>query len=125
MAARSALHDATAQLKRHLLALDAQLVQGGPFLFGTQPCIADFSAAHSLWFIRQAAPVAAILDNYRALTPWLDRMLGIGHHTHTEMTSGDAIAVAAAARERAHTSVTPGHGFEGGESVTVNATDYG
>jgi glutathione S-transferase len=124
-APRPSLTDATAQLKTHLKALDAELGRGGPWLFGNEPCIADFAVAHGLWFIRRAPPVAGLIDDHRALKPWLDRMLAIGHHSHAAMASTDALAVAAAAREHAPASVTSGLNFEPGEAVTVNATDYG
>jgi hypothetical protein len=52
-------------------------------------------------------------------------VLAIGHHTHSEMSSGEAIAVAAAATTHAPVTVTAGQGFEAGEAVTVAATDYG
>jgi glutathione S-transferase len=124
-APRPTLADGAAQLRAHLSAIDTQLSQRGPWLLGDVPCIADFSVAHCLWFIRRAGPVAALLDNYRAIGPWLDRVLAIGHHTSVEMSSTDAIAVAAAASGHAPTAVAAGQGFAAGEAVTVAATDYG
>jgi glutathione S-transferase len=124
-APRPALADGAAQLKGHLAAIDAQLSQRGPWLFGAAPSIADFSVAHCLWFIRRAPPVATLLDQYRAIGPWLDRVLATGHNAHTEMSSTEAIAVAAAASAHAPAEVAAGQGFEPGETVTVAATDYG
>ena len=46
--------DALAQLPPYLAVLDAQLADGRTWLFGSAPCIADFSVAHCLWFIRRA-----------------------------------------------------------------------
>ena len=124
-ARRMTLTDATVQLKAHLTALDVQLAQGGPFLWGAAPTIADFSVAHTLWFIRRAAPVAHILLPYAALSAWLDRLLAIGHG-HSERLSGeDAVAVAAAATGHTPVSVEPGLGFEAGQAVTVAAIDTG
>ena len=124
-APRPTLPDSTAQLKGHLSAINAQLSQGGPHLFGAEPCIADFSVAHCLWFIRRARPVASMLDDYPAIGPWLDRVLATGHHAHVEMNSAVAIGVAAAAPGHAPATVEAGLGFEPGETVTVAATDYG
>jgi glutathione S-transferase len=124
-APRPGLADGAAQLRGHLSAIAAQLSQRGPWLFGAAPCIADFSVAHCLWFIRRAPPVASLLDDYPAIGPWLDRVLAIGHHAQTEMSSTEAIAVAAAASGHAPTAVASGQGFEPGETVTVAATDYG
>jgi glutathione S-transferase len=124
-APRPTLADATAQLKQHLSAMAAQLQQGGPWLFGAAPSIADFSVGHCLWFIRLAKPVAGLLDDYPAIGPWLDRLFALGHHQSTELGSGDAVALAAAAGTHAATAVEPGLGFEAGQAVTVCATDYG
>jgi glutathione S-transferase len=122
---RLTLPDGTAQLKAHLAALDAQLAQGGPWLFGAEPGIADFSVGHCLWFIQRATPVAALLDGYPAIVPWLARLQAFGHASITEMSSGEAIAVAAGAAGHAPVAVAPGQGFDAGQAVTVAATDYG
>ena len=122
---RMTLADATVQLKAHLAAIDAQLAAGGPFLFGREVSIADFSVAHSIWFIRRGGPVAAILEPYRAIGAWVDRMLAFGHATHDMLDSAEAIAIAAAAGGHAATGVQPGLGFEPEQAVNVCATDYG
>jgi glutathione S-transferase len=124
-APRPTLADATAQLKQHLSIIAAQLRQGGPWLFGAAPSIADFSVGHCLWFIRQARPVAHLLDDYPPIGPWLDRLLAIGHQGSTPMSSTEALAVAAGAGAHAPTAVEPGLGFEAGQAVIVAATDYG
>ncbi|OYV01472.1 MAG: glutathione S-transferase [Burkholderiales bacterium PBB5] len=122
---RLTLADATGQLQGHLAALEAQLAAGGPFLFGAAACIADFSVAHALWFIRRAEPVAHILAPHAALAAWLDRMLALGHARSERLSSGEAVALAAAATGHAPTTVMADGGFEAGEAVTVAATDYG
>jgi glutathione S-transferase len=125
---RLTLPDGTVQLKAHLSALNAQLAQGGPWLLGAVPCIADFSAGHCLWFIQRSQPVAHLLDAYPTVTAWLDRLLAIGHPTAQRMSSTEAIAVAAAAaatQRYAPVAVAADHGFEPGQTVSVAATDYG
>jgi glutathione S-transferase len=124
-APRPTLADATVQLKQHLSAIAAQLRQGGPWLFGAAPSIADFSVGHCLWFIRLAKPVAHLLDDHPPIGPWLDRLFAIGHHSAAMMGSGEALAAAAGATQHAATAVEPGLGFEAGQAVTVAATDYG
>ena len=124
-ATRPTLADGSAQLKGHLAVIAAQLAQGGPWLFGATPCIADFSVAQCLWFIRRAVPVAQLLDGYAAIGPWLARVLAIGHHTSTDMSSTEALAVAASAAGHAPVAVVPGLGFEPDQAVSVAATDYG
>jgi glutathione S-transferase len=118
-------HEARVQVLRHAGALERQLADGRAFLFGAEVCIADFSVAHCLWFIRRATPVAGILDPFAALNRWLDRMLAFGHGERSEMTSAEALAIAAAAGPRAPCEVQPGLGLEAGMPVTAAATDYG
>ena len=117
--------DATVALASYLGRLEAQLGDERDFLFGAAPGIADFSVAHSLWFVRKAGPFAAILDRYPALARWLDRMLAFGHGRRTSLDSAAAIAVAAAADGHAAVLVEAGLGFAEGAEVTVSATDYG
>jgi glutathione S-transferase len=102
-APRPTLADATVQLKQHLSGIAAQLQQGGPWLFGAAPSIADFSVGHCLWFIRLARPVAHLLDDYPPIGSWLDRLSAIGHATSMPLDSGDALAVAAAVASPAAT----------------------
>lgn len=127
-APRPTLADAAAQLQAQLAALDAQLQRGGPWLCGAEPSIADFSAGHGLWFIRLAKPVAALLDDYPAIGPWLQRLFAIGHGRPLDLHSREALAVAAAAATAgtyAPTAVEPGMGLQAGQAVVVAATDYG
>jgi glutathione S-transferase len=120
--------DATAALKGYLAALDAQLADGRAWLLGAEPSIADFSVAHCAWYVRRGGPVADILKPHASFTAWLDRVLALGHGSPSEMSSADALAVAATASAQglyAPCEVTPGLGFEAGQAVTVTPTDYG
>ena len=125
-APRPTLADATAQLRQ---APD-----------GAVQAAAGAAAARGCWARRPASPtsapaiacgssawppVAALLDEYPAVQPWLDRLFAIGHHESSPMSSSDALAAAAGAGAHAPTAVEPGLGFEAGQSVTVSATDYG
>jgi glutathione S-transferase len=124
-APRPTLADGSAQLRQHLSVIAAQLQQGGPWLFGAVPSIADFSVGHCLWFIRLARPVAHLLDDYPPIGPWLDRLQAIGHHASSPMSSAEALARASAAATHAPATVEAGLGFEAGQAVVVSATDYG
>jgi glutathione S-transferase len=121
---RLAPNEARVQLLRHARALDAQLADGRRYLFGAEASIADFSVAHSFWFVRRAR-TEALLADCGHLNAWLDRLLGIGHGRVERIDSREAIAIAAAATGHAPVTVKPGHGFEPDARVTVAATDYG
>jgi glutathione S-transferase len=122
---RATAVDAAAQLASYLGWLESLLGDGRKFLVGDQPCIADFSAVHSLWFIRRAPPVAGVLAPYRQLGAWYERVAAFGHGESRPLSSGDAITVAAQTGTHAATEVVPGLGFDAGAEVTVCATDYG
>jgi glutathione S-transferase len=92
---RPTLPDGAAVLHTYLSRLEQMLAAGDHFLLGTQPCIADFSAAQSVWFMRLAPPIAALLDAYPKLTAWYERVNASGQGRFTKMTSAEAIAVAA------------------------------
>ncbi|KPW54061.1 Glutathione S-transferase [Pseudomonas caricapapayae] len=106
--------------------LELQLSHGGDFLFGV-PSIADFSVAHTLWFLKQTPVTAPFVDDYPSVSAWLGRVLGFGHGTSSDLSSADAIEVArnaAPAPLPDETFVDP-NGFKAGDKVAVSAVDYG
>ncbi len=117
--------DARAQLASYLAWLEDMLGGSGVFLLGAQPCIADFSVAHCLWYIRRAPPVATVLDPFPKLHGWSERVAAFGHAVREELSSSEALAVAARATSYAPVQVEAGQGFEAGMQVSVAATDYG
>ncbi|WP_428031913.1 glutathione S-transferase family protein [Ancylobacter sp.] len=64
---------ALAEAGRCLAAL-AALMDGGPFLAGTQPSLADFYLAPMVFYFRQAPEGAALLAAYPGLTDWWSRL---------------------------------------------------
>jgi hypothetical protein len=100
------------------------LGDGRRFLLGSAASIADFSAAQSIWFMRRATPSAARLDAFPAIGAWFARVTAFGHGDSTPMESADAIALAAATKGHAATSVREGAGLSPGDAVTVSASDY-
>ena len=121
---RAPPHDGAAALTAYLRRIEAMLADGGPYLLGTTASIADFSAVQSIWFMRRAAASAAKLDDYPAIGAWFARVTAFGHGESTPLESADAIALAAATKSHAATSVSEGAGFSPGDAVTVSASDY-
>ncbi len=117
--------DAGAAVAVYLDRLDALLADGRPFLLGALPCIADFSAVQSVWFMHHAPPLALQLDARPQLAEWSARVQAFGQGRPTLLSSAAAIAIAAATREHAPVGVDPGLGYAAGEPVIVNPTDYG
>jgi glutathione S-transferase len=127
-AARMPASDAAAMYKSYLRRL-SHMLEGKPFLFGEQACLADFSAVHPLWFTTQRVPVVAdILNATPDVRTWVDRMLAIGHGESTPMTASDAIRVAHSAKPAA---LDPGqffqdeHGIPLGSPVVIQAESFG
>ena len=100
--------------------------EAGDFLFG-EPSIADFSLAHSLWFLKATPVTAPLVDAYPAVCAWLRRVLGFGHGTPSQMTAEQALEIArnatpAALPDEAFEDL---NGFHPGQAVTISAIDYG
>lgn len=115
---------AGAYLRHHLDELEGSLTQD--FLFGPTPCIADFSVYHCLWFLGNNSVNARLLERYRNVRSWMERMAAFGHG-HVEESTGEAALAAA----QAATPVLPAlrnelpAGFDLGQSVDVTPVDYG
>lgn len=119
--------DATSAYRSHLRRL-AHMLHEQPFLLGSAPCVADFSAYHPLWFTRVVNPaMAGILDATPGVLAWMDRMAVIGHGKPSKLTSTEAIAIAAAAEPAPLTDDTfqDDHGLALGSRVTVAAQSFG
>lgn len=125
-ATRLSAEQAKYQWPTLMARLELQLSRNGDFLFG-EPSIADFSVAHTLWFLRQTPVTAPFVDNYPGVSAWLGRVLGFGHGAHSDLTSAEAIEIARNATPAAlpdEAFVDP-NGFKAGDQVAISATDYG
>ncbi|WP_122424317.1 glutathione S-transferase family protein [Pseudomonas viridiflava] len=122
MSAEQAKHQWPALMAR----LELQLSRNGDFLFG-EPSIADFSVAHTLWFLKQTPVTAPFVDNYSGVSAWLGRVLGFGHGAHSDLSSAEAIEIARNATPAAlpDEAFLDPNGFEAGAQVAISATDYG
>ena len=120
---RPTLADGAAALHAYLARLEHLLTDGRAWLLGAEPCIADFSTVQSIWFLRKAPPVGAIVDAYPKVLAWFTRMLAFGNGRPTPMTSLEAIAVAARG-ERAPLAFAPEPGLVAGIDASITPTDY-
>lgn len=107
-------------------AMNAQLA-GSAFLLGDAPTLADFVCWHPIWFVRDNPGVARLLEPFRHLLAWEQRMRAFGHGYPSAMDAGTAL-------ERAHRT-SPWLDFDGplqepngltlGQKVVLRASDYG
>ncbi len=116
--------DAAAQMQSALRSFEQALARQ-PWLLGEHPSIADFSVYHCIWFITRAGLAPTLLAPWPAVRAWYARLLDLGHGQRSDITSTEAIGIAASAGGHAGVQVVPGLGFAAGDTVTVAATDYG
>ncbi|MEO6408132.1 MAG: glutathione S-transferase family protein, partial [Burkholderiaceae bacterium] len=116
--------DAGAALRSYLGRLEAMLADGRPFLLGGVASIADVSAAQSIFFMRLAPPIAAMLSGSPKVSAWHARVAAFGQGTPTPMTSAEAIEVASKANIHAPVAFAAEPGLEQGATVTVTPGDY-
>ena len=124
--------DATSAYRSYLRRI-AHMVEEHDFLFGLEPCVADFAAYHPLWFTRTRVPVMAdILNATPAVGEWMGRMAAIGHGVMTKFSASEAIAVAAAADPQPagenlliDSGFQDDHGIPLGSRVAIAAESFG
>jgi glutathione S-transferase len=104
----------------HLENLELMLASQ-PFLFGNTPTIADFSAYHGLWFIRDMGE-SRYPDRFARVSAWMDRMAAFGHGRVTEASAEFALDAALAAGPRALPESVEA---VRGERVSIAPDDYG
>ena len=119
--------EGTGMYKSHLRRI-ASMLEGQTFLLGDQPCLADFSVYHSLWFTRVQVPsLAGIFDATPAVTAWADRMASFGHGQMTAITAEAALQTAKGATPQALVDdfFQDEHGIPLGSQVTIAAESFG
>jgi len=124
--------DATSAYRSYLRRI-ANMADEHDFLFGMEPCVADFAAYHGLWYTRnQVPPLADILNTTPSVIEWIQRVEAIGHGAMTQLSAADAIALAAAAEPQPSganllidSAFQDDHGIALGTRVTVTPESFG
>lgn len=126
-APRMASADAGATYKSYLRRI-ASMLHGQDFLFGTEPCVADFAAFHPLWFTQERTPaLAGILDATPEVKSWMARMKAIGHGTPGKCNGEEALQQARNATPVALQGEVfqDEHGIALGSQVLIAADNFG
>jgi glutathione S-transferase len=89
---RGPAHECKANLAGLLRQIEAQLAT--PYLFGAEPCYADFSLYHALWPLWIPQDTRKMLSPYPRILAFMERMTAFGHGKSTEIASGEAIQIA-------------------------------
>jgi hypothetical protein len=127
-APRMPLPEASGTLMVYLRRLEAMLRDGRPYLLGAVPTIADFSAYHSVWFVRRTGALGAeLLAPHRRLQVWEAHVKNIGHGQGTALGSADAVTIARDATPAALSSdaTCDAQGIALGDEVRIAPSDYG
>lgn len=119
--------DATAAYRSYLRRI-AHMVEEHDFLFGTEPCVADFAAYHPLWFTRRVVLLMdSIFDATPAVLEWMDRIEALGQGRIEKFSATDAITVAAGAEPMPLLDdiFQDEHGIALGSQVQIAAESFG
>ena len=124
--------DATSAYRSYLRRI-AHMADEHDFLFGAEPCVADFAAYHALWYTRHRAPVMAdILQATPSLIEWMDRLAALGHGRPEPLSAEDAVTVACNAEPLppgenllVDSAFQDDHGIALGTRVLVTAESFG
>lgn len=115
------------QFRAHVGWIEAQLGGGREWLLGTFS-LADIHAYMNVWYTRSSlANADAMLARFPLTLAWEKRIAAIGHGSRTEMSSGEALDIAAQASPQSPTLADPDdpNGRRPGDRVSVVPDDYG
>lgn len=104
----------------HISQMESMLTED--FLFGSTPCVADFSAYHGLWFVCDLAGKPWLRD-FPKVDAWMERMRAFGHGDFREITAEQALDIARDAMPK--TIEAAGDDSLAGKSVEIAPDDYG
>jgi glutathione S-transferase len=116
------------QYRANLAWIDAQLCDEREWIAGETPSLCDVNAYMNLWYVRSslgdADEMLAEFDHARA---WAGRLRAIGHGQRSEMSSAEALDIAARATPQTEEVSDPGdpNGRKPGDLVEVMPDDYG
>jgi glutathione S-transferase len=124
--------DATSAYRSYLRRI-AHMVEEHDFLFGAEPCVADFATYHPLWYTRVQVPLLAdILNATPAVIEWMERVAATGHGLMDKFDAADAITVAQGAEPMPagsnlliDSAFQDDHAIALGTPVTVTAESFG
>ncbi|WP_076862716.1 glutathione S-transferase family protein [Bradyrhizobium mercantei] len=115
------------QFRANIDWIEAQLGDNRPWLFG-EFSLADVSAYMNVWYARQSlATMDELMKPFPHVAAWEQRIRAIGHGMRTEMSSADALEIAAKARPESPVAADPAdpNGRKPGDIVAVMPDDYG
>ena len=124
----SAIPQMRDQFRAHLGWIDSQLGDERSWLAGDSPSLFDVNAYMNFWYARQNLPDAdELLAEFDHTRAWAGRLRAIGHGARTEMSSAEALELAARSTPETAELHDPNdpNGRKVGDMVEVMPDDYG
>ena len=116
------------QFRAHLAWIDAQLCDERTWIAGDQPSLCDVNAYMNVWYVRAHLDDADdLLAEYDHVRCWAARLRAVGHGSRTDMSSQDALEIAARATPQTEELSDPDdpNGRKPGDMVEIMPDDYG
>jgi glutathione S-transferase len=115
------------EIRAKVTLIEEQLADGRTFLLGDEASLADFAVYHPLWAVRNFPPSQRLFDQLRALPGWMERVGAFRYGTPSEMSGGEAVAVARAAQPDTKPAIDPGdlNGRKVGDRIQLFPEPYG
>jgi glutathione S-transferase len=126
-AMKAAIPEMQDQFRAHVDWIEAQLSDGRGWLLGERS-LADVNAYMNIWYARtNLADVDKMLASFPLTLAWEGRVRAIGHGARTEISSADALEIAAKAMPQTPPQADPHdpNGRKPGDRATVTPDDYG
>jgi glutathione S-transferase len=115
-------------LNRYMETLESFFAAGPRFIGGDRPAFGDFSAYHTVWWLRAPPAQTEFLSCYPAIAGWADRMAAIGHGSYRNIDDDSALATAIAAKHEERRFSSPWQEQQDrrmGREVEIVPDDYG
>ena len=116
------------QFRAHLQWIDVQLGDGRRWMEGEKPALCDINAYMNIWYVRSSlANADDMLAEFDHARGWAARMRGLGHGQRSELSSAEALEIAARAMPQTEELSDPNdpNGRKPGDKVEVMPDDYG
>jgi glutathione S-transferase len=116
------------QFRAHVDWIESQLGDGRAWITGDKAGLCDVNAYMNIWYVRAHLPEAGgMLAEFGHVRAWEERIRAIGHGSRREISSSDALEIAARATPQTAASPDPGdpNGRRPGDRVEVTPDDYG
>jgi hypothetical protein len=116
------------QFRAHLHWIATQLGDNRPWLGGDKPGLTDVNAYMNVWYVRGNLAFAdEMLGEFGHVGAWEARLRGIGHGRRSELSTAEALGIAANAAPQTAERSDPGdpNGRKPGDRVEVAPDDYG